>query len=460
MILKVGGMHTAGYDLLRRDRQRLWHPAAQMRTYAEDPPLIVERAEGGWLHTADGRRVYDGISSWWCKALGHRHPRLLARMQAQLERFEHHILAGATNEAAVGLIERWLVHANRPHAGWFSCGFYADNGSTGVEVALKMAVQWQAQQGRPGRSGLATLEGAYHGETIGALSLTDQPRYAAAFAPLLFPVHRLRGLPLRAGEHDPAWQDAAAEWPALAAQLDPLAGRLAAVVVEPVMQGAAGIRFHSPDLIRRLRGWCDAHGVLLIADEIAAGCWRLGQPLACQHAGVLPDLAVLAKGFTAGAVPGSLVLARACISEGFDGTWDSGRAFLHSNTFAGNALAVAAGHALLDAVELDALAEGLPERARALRAHLDAIAARHAGVRGVRACGMAGAITLCRRDGSDEDPAQRRAWRTHRAALELGALLRPMGDSMYLMPPLNAGLDELAGLAGVLDRALAAVPCA
>ncbi|MFM2089906.1 MAG: adenosylmethionine-8-amino-7-oxononanoate aminotransferase [Planctomycetota bacterium] len=446
-------------SLIDRDLAAVWHPAAQMAEWRDHPPLVVERAEGSWLHLADGRMVLDGIGSWWCKILGHRHPRVLAALADQAARFDHHLLAGCTNEPVVRLAERWLAIANRPRDGWFARAFFADNGSTGVEVALKMALQWQAQAGAPGRARFAALEHAYHGETAGALSVTDLGRYRGPFAPMLSEPVLLRGLPLRTGIADPAWQDAAAAWPALQAQLDPHAGTLAAVIVEPVMQGAGGLRFHSPDLLRRLRGWCDANGVLLIADEIAAGCWRLGEPLACHHAGVLPDLAVLAKGLTAGALPFSMVLATARIYEGFLGTWASGRAFLHSNTFAGHALGVACAHAVLDEVE----AADLPRRAvragERIRARLDRALGSRPWLGGLRGVGCTAAVDLLRRDGGAPDPALATGWRAARAATAAGVMLRPLGDTLYLMPPFTAAdadLDAMVdGLVAGADAATA-----
>ena len=446
-------------DLRARDLASLWHPAAQMADWREHPPLEVVGAEGSWLHLADGRRVLDGIGSWWCKILGHRHSAVVAAIADQCARFDHHLLAGCTNEPVVRLAERWLALANRPAPGWFAKVFFADNGSTGVEVALKMALQWQAQAGDPGRTRFAALEHAYHGETAGALSVTDLGRYRSPFASMLTEPVRLRGLPVRSGSTDPRWQDAAAEWPAIQAQLDAESRSLAAVIIEPVMQGAGGIRLYSPDLIRRLRGWCDAHGVLLIADEIAAGCWRLGEPLACHHAGVLPDLAVLAKGITAGALPFSMVLATDRIYGGFLGTWASGRAFLHSNTFAGHALGVACAHAVLDVAGEGALAGRVVQGGGRIRARLARALEDRPWLSGLRGIGLAVAVDLRCRDGAALDPALATGWRAARSATAAGVMLRPLGDSLYLMPPFTATDDELDAMVdGLLAGADAAVP--
>ena len=356
-------------DLVARDLAVFWHPCSQMRDYAVFPPLIVTGARGVRLRLEDGREVLDAISSWWCKALGHGHPRLAAALRAQQDAFEHVITANTTSAPLVRFCERLLAAANGlPPAAWgpaappgrrpghFGKVFLADNGSTAVEIALKMALQAQAQRGAPQRTRFVALENAYHGETAGTLSIGDLALYAAPYRSLCFTAGRLTGLPYRTGPADPAWLDAGAEWPAIEAALDAQAATLAAIVYEPVLQAAGGMLFFSPDLLRRLRAWADAHGVYLIADEIAAGMGRLGAILASHlvdgpgrtSTAALPDFAVLSKGLTAGVLPLSAVLTTDAIYDLFVADYADGRAFLHSNTFTGNALAIAVALAVLD----------------------------------------------------------------------------------------------------------------
>lgn len=463
--------------LAARDLAVFWHPCSQMRDYQDFPPLEIVGAQGARLRLADGREILDAISSWWCKALGHGHPHLAAALRQQQDRFEHVIAANTTNEPLVRLCERLLAAANGlPPSAWganapsgraaghFGKVFLADNGSTAVEIALKMALQAQAQRGFPGRTRFAALENGYHGETVGALSVGDLALYAAPYAPLCFPVHRLRGLPYRRGPHDPAWQDAGREWPTIEAALNAEAETLAAIVYEPVLQAAGGMRLYSPDLLRRLRAWADRRGVYLIADEIAAGMGRLGALLATHLAAEtpggpapLPDFAVLSKGLTGGVLPLSAVLTTDEIYRLFEGEYGSGRAFLHSNTYTGNALAVAVAEAVLDVFAGEDLLATVGRSSRHLRETLEAAVAPLPFFGEVRACGMVAAVDLRRGDRGALDPSARTGYRVYREAVRRGALLRPLGDTMYLFPPLTTRADEINDMVSILAASAAAV---
>lgn len=445
-------------SLIRRDLGAIWHPCSQMSDYQGFPPLPVVSASGCRLHLSDGREILDAISSWWCKSLGHGHPAVTGAIARQLASFEHVILANTTNELIVGFAERLLTACNRSPDP-FSKVFFADNGSTAVEVALKMALHWQQLHGRAGRTRYATLENGYHGETVGALSVSDLGLYADPYRPLLFPATVLTGLPYRSGPEDPRWLDAAAEWPAIAAQLEPQADGLAAIIYEPVLQGAGGMRVLSPDLLPRLRRWADAHGVLLIADEVASGLGRCGALLASHLVdGGMPDLAVVSKGLTGGSLPLSCVLTTQRIYDAFLGSWASRRAFLHSNTYAGNALAVAAADAVLQVFAAEDIC-GLAARSGArMRAGLAESARTRPHLANPRGIGMMAAIDLRRRDGSALDPAARTGFRVYQEAVRRGALLRPLGDTMYLFPPLNTvQADVDAMLATLVDSVEAVV---
>jgi adenosylmethionine-8-amino-7-oxononanoate aminotransferase len=467
-------------DLAERDLDVFWHPCSQMRDYRDFPPLEVVGARGARLRLADGREILDAISSWWCKALGHGHPRLLAALRAQAESFEHVITANTTNAALVRLCERLLAAANGlgPSAfgaaagagrreGHFGKVFLADNGSTAVEIALKMALQAQAQRGAPARTRFAALENGYHGETVATLSLGDLSLYGAPYSALAFPVTRLGGLPYRAGPHDPGWLDAGPEWPAIEAALDAEASTLAAVVYEPVLQAAGGMRLMSPDLLRRLRAWADARGVYLIADEIAAGMGRLGAMLAshlCEGPGrtstaALPDFAVLSKGLTGGVLPLSAVVTTDAVYRLFDADYFDGRAFLHSNTYTGNALGVAVANAVLDVFAADDVLGRVAALAPRLHAALASVAERRRGlaVANLRACGMVAAVDLVGPDGAPLDPRRRTGYRVYQEAVRRGALLRPLGDTMYFFPPLTIPEPEIDELASVLGASIDAI---
>jgi adenosylmethionine---8-amino-7-oxononanoate aminotransferase len=440
-------------DLAARDLSVFWHPCSQMRDYRDFPPLEIVGARGVRLELADGREIFDAIASWWCKSLGHGHPRLLAALSAQAAAFEHVITANTTSEPLVRFCERILAVANREqHPGHFGKVFLADNGSTAVEIALKMALQAQAQRGAPGRTRFAAFENGYHGETVGALSVGDLDLYAAPYRAMCFDVERVRGLPYRSGPHDSAWLDAGREWPAIEAALDAHADTLAAVVYEPVLQAAGGMRLFSPDLLPRLRAWADARGVYLIADEIAAGMGRLGAMLASHLVdGALPDFAVMSKGLTAGVLPLSAVVTTNDIYALFDADYADRRAFLHSNTFTGNALALAVAGAVLDVFADEGVLGHVADTAPHLQEAFEALAASRPFFADVRACGMVGAVDLCGADGRPLDPGRRTGYAVYREAIRRGALLRPLGDTMYLFPPLTAtraDIDEMISILG------------
>jgi len=465
-------------DLQARDLAVFWHPCSQMRDYVVFPPLVVTGASGVRLRLDDGREILDAISSWWCKALGHGHPRLAAALRAQQDSFEHVITANTTSAPLVRLCERLLAAANGlPSSAWgpsappgrrpghFGKVFLADNGSTAVEIALKMALQAQAQRGAPQRTRFVALENAYHGETAATLSIGDLDLYAAPYRALCFSTGRLTGLPYRRGPADPAWLDAGAEWRAIEAALDAQADTLAAIVYEPVLQAAGGMLFFSPDLLRRLRAWADARGVYLIADEIAAGMGRLGAILASHlvdgpgrvSTAALPDFAVVSKGLTAGVMPLSAVLTTDDIYGLFDAEYAEGRAFLHSNTYTGNALGVAVALAVLDVfAEDDVLGRVATQGPRLVEA-MQKIADNRPYLRHIRGCGMVAAVDIRSEDGRPLDPRRRTGWHVYREAVQRGALLRPLGDTMYFFPPLTTTGAEVDEMAAILGDSLDAV---
>jgi adenosylmethionine---8-amino-7-oxononanoate aminotransferase len=460
--------------LAARDLEVFWHPCAQMRDYRDFPPLEVVGARGARLRVADGRggerEILDAIASWWCKALGHGHPRVAAAIRAQLDAFEHVLTANTTSAPLVAFCERLLAAANGlPADAWragapagrrpghFGKVFLADNGSTAVEITLKMALQAQAQRGEPGRTRFASLANGYHGETVATLSIGDCDLYAAPYRPLMFPAIRLAGLPYRAGPDDPRWMDASPEWPAIEAALDAVAGELAAVVYEPVLQAAGGMLLYSPDLLRRLRAWADARGVYLVADEIAAGMGRLGAILASHLAGALPDFAALSKGLTAGFLPLSAVLVTDDLYSLFDADYAEGRAFLHSNTYTGNALGVAAANAVLDVFADDDILARVAALGPRLRQALARLAADRPYLQNVRGCGMMAAVDLRGSRGAPLDPGRRTGYAVYREAVRRGALLRPIGDTMYLFPPLTVAEAEIDEMAAILGESLDAV---
>ena len=448
-------------DWRSRDLAVLWHPCTQMREHPHALPLMpVVRGEGPWLLHPDGTRTLDGVSSWWTNLHGHAEPRIAEAIARQARTLEQVILAGFSHAPAVELAERLLDRAPRqPGRAPLAKVFYADNGSAGIEVALKMAFHWFRNRGdEPRRTRFVALTNSYHGETVGALSVGDIPLYRRVYAPLLLDV-LFAPSPDAFGATDEAAEIARAEdaADALARLLDEHPGEVCALVLEPRVQCAGGMRMHHPVYLRRVRDLCDAHGVFLIADEIAVGFGRTGTLFACEQAGIQPDLMCLSKGLTGGFLPLSAVLAT---QEIYDGFLDDSRerAFLHSHSYSGNPLACAAALASLQVLDEDDVLARNVGTAQRMRDAAAAFAS-HPCVAEVRQAGMIVAIELHpepanREDGHAVEIAGRRGLRMYRKALEHGVLLRPLGDVLYWMPPYCIGEAEVARLADATHAAL------
>ena len=443
-----------------RDLAVLWHPCTQMREHPDVLPLLaVARGEGAWLVGHDGSRTLDAVSSWWVNLHGHAEPRIAAAIARQAGTLEQVILAGCSHPPAVELAERLLAIAPRqPGRAPLSKVFYADNGSAGIEVALKMAFHWFRNRGdEPRRTKFMALHNGYHGETIGALSVGDIPLYRRTYAPLLLEcvfAPSPDAWLAREGQGPEACAEEAAD--ALAHLLDEHAGEICALVLEPLVQCAGGMRMHHPAYLRRARELCDVHGIFLIADEIAVGFGRTGTMFACEQARVMPDLLCLSKGLTGGFLPLAAVLATDVIYEGFlDDSRE--RAFLHSHSYTGNPLACAAALASLDIFESDGVL-ARNRRTAARMAELAAPLAEHPHVAQVRQTGMIVAIELTRdgRKATPFDPARRVGLHAYRHALERGVLLRPLGDVLYWMPPYCIDDEQLEQLARVTRSAIEA----
>jgi adenosylmethionine---8-amino-7-oxononanoate aminotransferase len=414
---------TTDRDLISRTLRSVWHPCTQMKLHERLPMVAVSHGKGAWLYDFEGHRYLDAISSWWVNLFGHSNERINAAIVAQLERLEHVILAGFTHEPAVTLSERLsaLTDGRLGHC------FFASDGSSAVEIALKMSHHFWRNRGQADKARFAYLTGAYHGETVGALSVGDVALFRDAYAPLL-----RSGFPLPS----PDWRHARSrESAADHARRCALAfeqvlrehhREIAALIVEPLVQCAGGMGMYDAEYLRRVRALCDQYNVHLIADEIAVGFGRTGTFLACEQAGILPDLLCLSKGLTAGYLPLSVVLSTHPIYDGFDDE-EVTRGFLHSHSYTGNPLACAAALATLSIFEQDAVIEA--NRGRAARIdELTRPLAGHPRVRNFRRTGMIWAFEI---EGAEPLFARRFS----AAALERELLLRPIGNTVYFMPP-------------------------
>src|SRR5829696_5457972 len=419
-------------DHARLDRDHLWHPFTQQQAWAEEEPLLVERAEGSHLIDAEGRRYLDGVSSLWCNVHGHRHAGIDAAVRHQLGRVAHSTMLGLSHGGAAELAAR-LVEIAPPG---LSRVFYSDSGSTATEIALKMAFQYQQQRGgqHTRRTSFVHLRHAYHGDTIGSVSVGGIDLFHAAYRPLLFDGHA-------ASPGDPA---------DLERILSTHEEEVAAVIVEPLVQGAAGMIVHPPGYLRAVRGLCDEYGVLLICDEVATGFGRTGTMFACEQEQVSPDLLCLAKGLTGGYMPLAATLATERIYEGFLGAPQQQRTFFHGHTYTGNPLACAAALANLDAFEDERTILRLQPKIRLLGELLDQVE-QMPQVAEVRGRGFMVAIDL-----GEHDPALRMGHRVTIEARRRGAIIRPLGDVVVLMPPLSISKGDLQRLVEITADSIAA----
>lgn len=429
-------------ELAELDRRYLWHPFTPMRLWLDEPPLVIVAAEGNELIAEDGRRYLDGVASLWANVHGHRRREIDDAIRAQLDRVAHSTLLGLTCEPAARLAAELVAVAP---AG-LTRVFYSDNGSTAVEIALKLAFQAQQLRGLTERTELVALKNAYHGDTLGAVSVGGIDLFHATFQPLLFPAHHVTP------------DEQAADLEAL---LHRRGDHIAALIVEPLVQGAAGMLLMPPGFLRRAAELCRAHGVLLIVDEVATGFGRTGTLFACEQEGVTPDLLAVAKGLSGGYLPLAATLATDPVFETFLGAHAERRTFFHGHTFTGNALACAAARASLALFRSERTLERLQPKIARMRAELDRRVAPHPHVREIRQCGFMVGIELCadRASGAAYPAELRMGARACRLVRDSGVILRPLGDVVVLMPPLSITepqLDHLvAATAAAIDRATA-----
>jgi adenosylmethionine-8-amino-7-oxononanoate aminotransferase len=417
-------------ELAAADRRHLWHPFTQQRGWTdEEPALVIDRAEGTNLYDTDGNVYIDGVSSLWCNVHGHRHPAIDAAVHAQLDRVAHSTMLGLSHEPAIALAEKLIAVA--PPG--LTRVFYSDSGSSAVEVALKMAYQWWQQRGEVERTRFICLENAYHGDTLGAVSVGGIDLFHSLYRPLLFDAARAR---LGDADH-------------LAELLERHRGELAAVIVEPLVQGAAGILTAPEGYLRQVRELCDAHDVLLICDEVATGFGRTGRMFACEHEDVTPDLMSVGKGLSGGYLPLAATLATERIYQGFLGRFEEFRTFFHGHTFTGNPLGCAAGIATLETFERERTLERLGPKIELLTRMLDHRVAKLPGVAQIRQRGFMVGIELAERPSHE-----RIGHRVTVAARRRGAIIRPLGDVVVLLPPLAISESDLTRLVSITASAI------
>ena len=404
---------------------KIWHPYTQEAT--EPPPIPIDQGKGAYLYTRDGRRLIDGISSWWVNLHGHGHPLIAAAIAAQACKLEHVIFAGFTHEAAEELAERLarILPAELDRV------FYSDNGSTAVEAALKIAIQYWYNQGQTKKHRIVALEHAYHGDTIGAMSVSADSPFTAAFEVLRLPVFRVRN----------------------AAELEELVSKredeIAAMIVEPLVQGAGGMKMYPASELKRFRQLCAEHSVLLIADEVFTGLGRTGRMFACEHAGITPDLMCISKGLTGGFLPFAVTVCRSEIYSAFHST-DRSRTFFHGHSYSGNPLGCAAANATLKIFETEPVFERITAIERIHEARL-ADFRQHPTVVDARMLGTISAIELRSGDAGYLSSVRSRLYNFF---IEHGVLLRPLGNVVYIVPPYVIRQDDLHYTYEIVGKAL------
>ncbi|HET6725354.1 MAG TPA: adenosylmethionine--8-amino-7-oxononanoate transaminase [Gammaproteobacteria bacterium] len=438
--------------LMKRDLSALWHPCTQMKDHEWLPVIPMRRGNGVWLEDFDGNRYLDVVSSWWVNLFGHANPRISGAIARQAEQIEHVMLAGFSHEPVIELSERLakLTPGSLGHC------FYADNGSSAIEIALKMSFHYWLNSGKPSKTKFVTLENGYHGETLGALAVGNVPLYKQTYQPLLMETLTVPSPDCFECEPGEDWEaHSRRQAVALETVLAERHEEIAALVLEPLVQCAGNMRMYHPVYLKLAREACDRYGVHLIADEIAVGFGRTGTMFACEQAGIAPDFMCLSKGLTGGYLPLSVTLTTDEIYAAFYDDYATLRAFLHSHSYTGNPLGCSAALATLDIFAEDNVIDANRDKGRKL-GEAAAPLADHPHVGEVRQHGMIVAIEMVK-DKTAREPypwQERRGLRAYQYALTQGVLLRPLGNVMYFMPPYVINDEEVALLGRVAAEAL------
>ena len=426
----------------QRDLSLIWHPCSQMKDYETLPPIVVDHGKGVWLYDIHGKRYMDIVSSWWANLLGHCQPEINAAIKAQLDDLEHVIFANFSHRPAIELAEQLdAITPERIHKFHFN-----DNGSSAVECALKMSFQFYHQTGKPEKKRFMCLSEGYHGETIGALSVGSMDLFAKLYKPMMMDNIHVTAPDCYRCPYGKTREHCACECfehaeKAFAAH----AQETAAIIVEPLLQGCAGMRIYPPLYLKKLRQLCDTYDVLLIADEIATGFGRTGTMFACDQADISPDIMCLSKGLTGGYLPMSVTCVSDRIYQAFYADYGKGLSFPHSHTYAGNPIGCAAALAAQKIMREQHILEKAADTAKWLTAEMTRVFGQHPNVGEIRHIGLIHAIELVKDPVTKErlDPTKRTGYAIYKHALKRGLVLRPLGDVLYFNPALNITREEL-----------------
>lgn len=419
----------------QRDLKYIWHPCSQMKDYETLPPMVIDHGKGVYLYDTEGKRYVDVISSWWCNLLGHCNPVINAAIKKQVDELEHVIFANFSNKRAIELCEKLINVVPKG-----LCKFnFSDNGSAAVECALKMSFQYYYQTGKPNKKRFITLTDAYHGETVGALSVGGVDLYSEIYRPMLMDVVRVQAPDCYRCPYGKTRGNCCCECFSEAEKTFEQYGHDAcAMIVEPLLQGSAGMKIYPSLYLKKLRKLCDEYDVILIADEIATGYGRTGKMFAFDHAGVAPDIMCLSKGLTGGYMPMSITVTTQKIYDAFYDDYNTGKAFMHSHTYSGNPLACSAANAVLDILSDGKVLENANKNAVYFNAILNEKFSSVKNVGEIRSIGLINAIELVKDpvNKTPFDPKLRIGYQIYKKALQKGVILRPLGDVIYFNPPL------------------------
>ncbi|MBK2124084.1 adenosylmethionine--8-amino-7-oxononanoate transaminase [Fangia hongkongensis] len=423
----------------------IWHPCSQMKDYESFTPLSIQSASKSYLTLQTGEKLIDAISSWWCKSLGHNHPKIKQAIITQLDSLEHTILANTTNQIIEALTESLCDITKMDKV------LFASDGSCAVEIAMKMSIQARVIRGQSDKCKFIALQNAYHGETAATLSVSDLGLYKNAYQSLLFDCEYIPDIPYVTGEGDPLWHDAEKEWLQAQSFLNQHRQMLNAIIIEPIVQGAGGMLVYSQDFIKRLGLWCKENDVYLIADEIMTGIGRTGKMLALEHADIQADFICLSKGLTSGVLPLSVTLTHESIYEIFYDDYETYKAFMHSHTHSGNTLASACALSVLEIFQKENTLEYVQQTLHpTMLQNMHDISHNTKLLHNIRSIGGIIAADI------KSPKFTRSGYRVFQQAVKLGALLRPLGNTIYWMPPLNTEVHTLNELAKITEKALLA----
>lgn len=429
-------------NLVEKDLKYIWHPCSQMKDYEELKPIIIDHGKGIYLYDKDNKEYMDIVSSWWCNLLGHCHPKINEGIKVQLEQLEHVIFANFSHEGAIRLCEE-LMQVIPKGLSKFN---FSDNGSAAVECALKMSFQYQYQIGYSHKTKFMCFTEGYHGETIGALSVGSMDLYAKIYKPMLMDTIHIEAPDCYRCPYGKSREQCQIECFKKAEEAFAQYGEeTCAMIVEPLLQGSAGMRMYPPLYLTKLRALCDAYGVLLIADEIATGFGRTGKMFAFDHTGVSPDIMCISKGLTGGYMPMAITITTEAIYNAFYAEYNEGKAFMHSHTYSGNPLGCAAALAVQKVLREDDVLEKARQNAIYLHKQLSNALGEHANIGEIRHLGLINAMELVRDKSSKQsfEGELRMGYQIYKKALEEGLILRPLGNVLYFNPPLTINKAEI-----------------